>query len=59
MLGLLVICDMALVSVSYLCLKILRSAFFDIIVMTTSSSLSSDSSSLSIKSLLESYSLIR
>jgi len=59
MLRLLVICDMALVSVNYLYLKILRSAFFDIIVMTTSSSLSSDSSSLSIKSLLESYSLIK
>ena len=54
-----VICDVALMSISHLCLEILRSAFFDIIVIITSSFLSSDSGSSSIKSLLESYSSIR
>ena len=59
MLGLLVMCDVALVSASHLYLEILRSAFFDIIVIITSSSSSSDSGSSSIKSLLESYSPVR
>jgi len=59
MLGLLVICDVALVSASHLCLEILRSAFFNIVVIITSSSSSSDSGSSFIKSLLESYSLIK
>jgi len=53
MLKSLVMCDVALISVSHLYLEILRSAFFDIAVMTTSSSSSSDSSSSSIESLLE------
>jgi hypothetical protein len=59
MLGLLVIYDMAPVSTSYLCLKILQSTFFDIVVIITSSSLSSDLSSSSIESLLELYSPVR
>jgi hypothetical protein len=59
MLGLLVICDIALVSTSHLCLEILQSAFFDITVIITSSSLSLDSGSLFIESLLELYSLVR
>jgi hypothetical protein len=59
MLGLLVMCDVALVSASHLCLEILWSAFFDIIVIITSSFLSSDSGSSSIESLLESYSPAR
>jgi len=59
MLKSLVMCDVALISVSHLYLEILRSAFFDIAVMTTSSSSSSDSSSSSIESLLESYSPVR
>jgi hypothetical protein len=59
MLGLLVMCNIALVSTSHLCLEILRSAFFDIVVKTTSSSLSSDSGSSSIESLLELYSPVR
>jgi hypothetical protein len=59
MLGLLVICDVALVSASHLCLEILRSAFFNIIVIITLSFLSSDLGSSSIESLLESYSPIR
>jgi hypothetical protein len=54
-----VICDIALVSVSHLCLEILRSVFFNITVIITSSSLSSDSGSSSIKSLLESYSPVK
>jgi hypothetical protein len=59
MLGSLVICDIALVSASHLCLEILQSAFFDIVVIITSSSLSSDSGSSSIESLLELYSPAR
>ena len=59
MLGLLVICDVALVSASHLCLEILWSAFFDIVVIITSSSSSSDSGSSFIESLLESYSPVR
>jgi len=50
-----VIYDVAPVSTSYLCLKILRSAFFDIAVIITSSSSSSDSGSSSIESLFEKY----
>jgi len=59
MLRSLVICDIALMSVNYLYLEILRSAFFNIVVIITSSSSSSDSGSSFIKSLLESYSLIK
>jgi len=59
MLRSLVICDIAPVSASHLYLEILQSAFFNITVIITSSSLSSDSSSSSIKSLLESYSPVR
>ena len=59
MLRSLIMCDIALVSISHLYLEILRSAFFDTVVIITSSSLSSDSGSSSIKSLLESYSLIK
>jgi hypothetical protein len=59
MLRSLVIYDIALMSVNHLCLKILRSAFFDITVIITSSSSSSDSGSSFIKSLLESYSPVK
>jgi hypothetical protein len=52
MLGLLVIYDVAPVSTSYLYLEILQSTFFNIVVIITSSSLSSDLGSLSIESLL-------
>jgi hypothetical protein len=55
MLGLLVIYDVAPVSTSYLYLEILQSTFFNIVVIITSSSLSSDLGSLSIESLLELY----
>jgi hypothetical protein len=54
-----VMCDVAPVSASHLCLEILRSAFFDIIIIITLSSLSSDSGSSFIESLLESYSPVR
>jgi hypothetical protein len=59
MLGLLVIYNIAPISTSYLCLKILQSTFFNIIVIITLSSLSSDSGSLFIKSLLKLYSPAR
>jgi hypothetical protein len=59
MLGLLVICDVAPVSASYLCLEILQSIFFDIVVIITSSSLSSDLGSLFIESLFELYYPVR
>jgi hypothetical protein len=59
MLGLLVIYDVAPVSTSYLYLEILQSTFFNIVVIITSSSLSLDSGSSFIKSLLELYSPIR
>ena len=59
MLGLLVMCDVALVSTSHLCLEILQSAFFNIAIIITLSSLSSDLGSLFIESLLELYSPIR
>ena len=54
-----VMCDVAPVSTSHLYLEILRSAFFDIAVIITSSSSSSDSGSSFIESLLESYSPAR
>jgi len=59
MLRLSVIYDIAPVSISHLYLEILRSAFFNIVIIITSSSLSSDSGSSFIKSLLESYSLVK
>jgi hypothetical protein len=59
MLGLLVICDVALISASHLYLEILWSTFFNIAVIITLSFLSSDLGSLSIELLLELYSLVR
>jgi hypothetical protein len=55
MLGLLVIYDVAPVSTSYLYLEILQSTFFNIVVIITSSSLSSDLGSLFIESFFVLY----
>jgi hypothetical protein len=54
-----VIYDIALIFISHLYLKILRSAFFNTVVIITSSSLSSDSGSSFIESLLKSYSSVK